>query len=108
MGFLDSLKSWLRSEAAELADTKAKVEADLSRDLAERERRLEETPTEAMERLQQEIDDNQSSIDAIEDRIAHGQAKADAHADLADGEAGAGASPADDDILDLPSDEIDP
>ena len=98
MGFLDSLRSWLRSEAAELADAKAELESDLDRDLTERERRLNETPQEAMERLQQEIEQNQGSFDAIEDRLAHGQAKADAHADFAEIEADiVDAEPIDDD-----------
>ncbi len=84
MGFLDSLKSWLRSEAGELADVKAKLESDLDRDLGEREAKLNESPEEAMERLQREIEANQGSFDAIEDRLAHGQAKADAHAEFAE------------------------
>jgi chromosome segregation ATPase len=86
MGFLDSLKSWLRSEAADLTDAKGELETRLDRDLSERERRLNETPAEAMERLQQEIEQNQGSFDAIEDRLAHGQAKANAHADFAEAE----------------------
>lgn len=100
MGFLDSLKSWLRSEAADLSDAKADLESDIDRSLTEREKRLNETPAEAMERLQGEIDENQGSFDAIEDRLVHGQAKAEAHAEfIAD---------ADEDVLDLPSEEIDP
>jgi phage shock protein A len=86
MGFLDSLKSWLRTEAAELAETKADLETKLDRNLSEKERQLNETPTEAMDRLQREIDDNQGSFDAIEDRLAHGQATADAHAEFIDAE----------------------
>ena len=100
MGFLDSLKSWLRSEAADLSDAKADLESNLDRSLTEREKRLNETPAEAMERLKGEIDTNQDSFNAIEDRLAHGQAKAEAHGDFI--------AEANEDVLDLPSEEIDP
>lgn len=111
MGFLDSVKAWFRSEASELGDAKSGLEARLDEGLTRRERQLEETPSEAMERLQAEIADNESSLHDLEDKIAHGQAKADAVADLeADAKRAAAEAAATDadpeDILDLDSEEI--
>jgi chromosome segregation ATPase len=69
MGFLDSLKAWLRTEQADLAESTAELERRLDEDLTRRERQLDESPTEAMERLQAEITDNDTSIDAIRDQL---------------------------------------
>lgn len=101
MGFLDSLRAWLRREGAELADASRDLENRLDADLSRRERRLDETPEEAMERLQQEIADDRSLTD-LEDRIAATQARADAVAEL---DEDARPSPTDDDVLDLESEE---
>lgn len=108
MGFLDSLKAWLRTEAEEATDAKDDLESRLDADLTRRERLLNETPTEAMERLQDEIADGQSAFDAIEDKIGHAQARAEAVSDLGAAE-GAGSEHGDDpaDILDLDSEEMD-
>ncbi|MCP4225771.1 MAG: hypothetical protein GY773_20750 [Actinomycetia bacterium] len=69
MGFLDSLKAWLRIEKADLAESTAELERRLDADLTRREAQLGESPTEAMERLQGEIADNESSFDAIRDIV---------------------------------------
>ena len=82
MGFLDSLKAWLKTETAELSDAKRGLEGRLDEGLSKRERQLNETQAEAMERLQQEIADGESSFHDIEDKIGHTHAKADAVADL--------------------------
>ena len=84
MGFLHTLKAWLRTEAADLAESAKQMEERLDADLSKRERQLNETPEEAMKRLQSEIDDSESSFDAISDKIGHAAAKADAVADLVD------------------------
>ena len=104
MGFLDSLKAWLSRETTELKDVTSDLTDRLDRDLTERERRLDESPTDAMERLQREIDANQGAFDGIEDRVAAAGATADAHASFATEEAGDAAA---DDILDLDSEELD-
>ncbi len=106
MGFLDSVKAWFKTEAAELADAKGDLEDRLDTGLSQRERQLNETPAEAMERLQGEIADNESSLGALEDKIGHAQARADAVADIDASEATSAASKAADDILDLDSEEI--
>ncbi|MDH3680800.1 MAG: hypothetical protein OEV40_12710 [Acidimicrobiia bacterium] len=108
MGFLDSLKAWLRTETADLKDAKGDLESRLDDDLTRRERLLEETPTDAMERLQEEIADGQSAFDTLEDKIGHAQARADAVADLGAEETAAGDLSDDDpaDILDLDPEEI--
>jgi chromosome segregation ATPase len=69
MSFLDTLKAWLRTEKADLAESTAELERRLDEDLTRRERQLDESPTEAMERLQAEIADNDSSLDAIRDQL---------------------------------------
>ena len=69
MGFLDSLKAWLRTEKADLDESTAELERRLDDDLTRRERQLNESPAEAMERLQGEIADNDSSLDAIRDLL---------------------------------------
>ena len=84
MGLLNSLKAWLRTEAAELSESAKQMEERLDADLSKRERQLTETPDEAMKRLQSEIEDGESSFEAISDKIGHASAKADAVADLAD------------------------
>lgn len=111
MGFLDSLKAWLKTETSEFSDAKRDLEGRIDSGLNKRERQLNETPEEAMERLQQEIADGESSFHDIEDKIGHTQAKADAVADLADNTADGTTDVAAgevEDILDLDSEEIDP
>ena len=107
MGFLDSLKTWLKTETSEFSDTKRDLEGRIDTGLNKRERQLNETPEEAMERLQQEIADGESSFRDIEDKIGHTQAKADAVADLADKTTDVASGDVED-ILDLDSEEIDP
>lgn len=89
-----SLKAWLSKEAADLSDVTTDMEDRLSADLDRREDRLNETPSETMERLQSEIADGESAFEAIGDKIGQTEAKADAVAEV-------------DEILDLPSDEVD-
>lgn len=74
MGILDSLKldtikAWFRTEAEELTTAARDLEDRIDQGLTEREQRLEETPSEAMDRLRQEIDDHESSFDAIRDHL---------------------------------------
>lgn len=108
MGFLDSLKAWMKTEASELKDATDGLETRLDSNLTRREQQLKETPTEAMERLQGQIADSESSLGEIGDKIGAKQAKAEAVEELADLDR-VDADPADDideDILDLPSEEI--
>ncbi len=95
----------MRREGAELQSSAQELEANLDADISRRERRLNETPMEAMERIQAEIDDD-SSFTALEDKIGQAQARADAMADLNAAEAAA--DEADDDVLDLDSTEVEP
>ncbi len=69
MGFLDSLKAWLLTEKADLAESTAELEQRLDADLDRREAQLAESPGEAMERIQGEIAQNESSFDAIRDIV---------------------------------------
>ena len=100
MGFLDALRAWLKNETTELSDAKRDLERRLDDGLGKRESQLDETPVEAMERLQQEIADGDSSFHDIEAKIGHIRAKADAVTDPADSTDQA------EDILDLDSEEI--
>lgn len=83
MGFWQQVKGWLSSEAAELKDAASDFDARADRALTARERQLDETPVEAMERLRAESAANDSLFDELEGKIAASQAKADAVADLA-------------------------
>ncbi len=105
MGFLDSLKAWLQREGAELKETTENVTSRLDQDLTRRESRLNETPEEAMARIQAQIDED-ASFKAVQDRIDRAEATAGAVADLNSQDS---ASSADDDpaILDLESTEVD-
>jgi ElaB/YqjD/DUF883 family membrane-anchored ribosome-binding protein len=66
--FLNSVRSLFRQEAAEAADLMAEVKDDLEADLDAREARLDETPMEAIERLQDEIADS-DDLDEIRRRL---------------------------------------
>lgn len=106
MGFLDSVKAWLQKEGAELKETTDNVTSKLDQDLTRREKQLNETPEEAMARIQAQIDDD-ASFKAVRDRIDHTEAKAGAVADLnSEDPSGTGAD-TDPAILDLESTEVD-
>lgn len=96
MGFWQSVKAWLTTEAKEAKDVGDELQDRLSSDLDRRERELNETPEQAMERLQSKIDDQEDAFSAVADKIDRTEAKADAVSEL---EA--------EDVLDLPSEEID-
>jgi hypothetical protein len=106
MGFLDSIKSWFRTEAAEARDlgqdTMGRMEADLNR----REAELNLTPEERFDQLQQEISDGDSALDALRDKIEGREAVAEASADVADLDRQAVERAQD--VLDLDSEEITP
>ncbi len=87
MGVWDRVRSWFKSEAEELADAKQDLEARLDEDLSRRERQLDETPAETMERLQREASDGDASFSAISDKIDATAARAAAAA-RAEAEAG--------------------
>lgn len=82
MGFLDRLKAVLGREAADLADAKRNAEARIDADLSRREARLNETPEQAMERIQAEMAANDDSLQAIRDRVGGTGARAEAVRDL--------------------------
>ncbi|MEL6982652.1 MAG: hypothetical protein AAFO29_09545 [Actinomycetota bacterium] len=83
MGFLDSLKTWLRTESADakdlLGDTKSRMESDLDR----REGELAASPAERLEQMQAQIADD-DSFGSLRDKIEGRAAKADAVEELAD------------------------
>ena len=103
MGFLDSLKAWLKTEAAEAQDlghaTKGRLEADLDR----REAELNLTPEQRLDALQDKIDGGDSVFEHLQDKIDGREAHAEATSDLADRP---GAD--DEDVLDLDSTEVIP
>lgn len=82
MGFLDSLKSWLRTESADakdlLGDTHSRMESDLDR----REAELAASPAERLEQLQNQIAED-DSFGSLRDKIEGRAAKADAVEELA-------------------------
>ncbi len=80
MGVWDTVRSWFKSEADELADAKQEIEARLDQDLTRRERQLDETPAETMERLEREAADGDDSFSAISEKIDATAARAAAAA----------------------------
>ncbi len=102
MGFLDSLKAWLKTEAAEAQDlgqaTKSRLEADLDR----READLNLTPEQRLDQLQEKIAEGDSVFEGLQDKIDGREAHAEATADLADKPNQA------EDVLDLESEEVVP
>ena len=105
MGFLDSMKAWFQSEAAEARDLGHETKGRLERDLDRREADLALTPEERLEQLQSKIEDS-TGFKAIQDRIEHKGALADAAADVAgiDNKVKDAAA----DVLDLESEEVIP
>jgi hypothetical protein len=84
MGFLDSIKSWLSSEAAEASDlgrdTKGRLEAELDR----REAELTADPLERFEQLQAKMADDDDAFGALKDKIEGREMKAHADAEVAE------------------------
>lgn len=104
MSFWQSLKAWLQTEASDLKESTDRAKSRLETDLNRRERLLDETPEEALERLQGEIDDSGSSFDDISDRIGHRVHRSEVTFD--DDPSGPTADRDAEDILDLDSEEI--
>ncbi len=69
MTFWDSVKAFLRREAADIqegiSDLKDKLDAELTR----RETELEATPSERLDMIREDIEAEGSPLDAIEDKI---------------------------------------
>lgn len=109
MGLLDSLKSWLSSEASEAADvgrnTKGRLEADLDR----REAELAATPAERMEQLQAKIAEGDDSFDDLRSKIEGRELKAEAVSEVAEIDAeAAGATDAIVDAVIVEPDSVEP
>ncbi|MGH1491960.1 MAG: hypothetical protein ACRBK7_21655 [Acidimicrobiales bacterium] len=107
MGFLDSFKSWLRTETAEAQDlgrqTKGRMEAELDR----REGELNLTPEQRLDQLQDKIADGDSTLDSLREKIEGREALADATGEVADLGRSADGTPLDN-VLDLESEEVIP
>jgi hypothetical protein len=82
MGFWDSVKAMMKREASDLKAATDDLQQRLDADLGERERKLSESPEEAVERLQAEIDQSGSSFDELSDEIGRAAARSEAAADL--------------------------
>lgn len=81
MGFLDTVTSWLKREAADVKESVDALEERLDADLSRRERELEATPEERIEMIQADtgVDD---ALAEIQDKIDRAQASAEANSDL--------------------------
>ena len=102
MEMWQQFRRWLKREAADARDAVNDLEQRMDRGLTERERRLSETPGEAMERIQQEIADHESSFDSVRDRIGASSARADARAELSEVATDEDGTESDPDELDRP------
>ena len=65
MSILDTVKAWLRSEAHDASDLANDVAERLDSEVARREQQLAETPSEALERIQQEIEESPDLGDIV-------------------------------------------
>lgn len=81
MGFLDTVTSWLKREAADVKESVDALGERLDADLSRRERELEATPEERIEMIQADsgVDD---ALAEIQDKIDRAQASAEANSDL--------------------------
>ncbi|MGI9595556.1 MAG: hypothetical protein ACR2QK_05330 [Acidimicrobiales bacterium] len=104
MGFLDSVKSWFKAEAAEAEDLGRKTKSRLEADLDRREAALNATPEQRLEQIQEQISDGDAGFDDLQAKVEGRQALADADAELADIDKAA----RNEDVLDLESEEIIP
>ena len=79
MGFLDSVTSWFKREAAEVKDSVGDLENRLDADLSRKEREFAATPEEKMDMLSEKIEAEDDAFAAIQDKIdaKHGKALAD-------------------------------
>lgn len=109
MGFLDSLKAWFRTEAAEAQDVGRGVKARMEADLDRREAELSASPQERFEQLQESMAANDGALDDLRAKIEGRGAMADASAEVADIDAAQRrADGGADEVLDLESEEIIP
>lgn len=108
MGFLDSLKSWLSSEAAEASDLGQQTKGRLETELDRREAELAASPIERMEQLQAQIEGGDDAFDSLRDKIEGRELKAEAVSELAEMETdhlGHDAQAADIDVVEAQADE---
>jgi hypothetical protein len=80
VGFLDTVRSWFTSEAAEARASVDNARSRLEAEMDRRERDLEASPLERMEQIQAEIGDDPMA--SIRERIDGTQAHAEAVEDL--------------------------
>lgn len=84
MGFLDSVTSWFKREAAEVKDSVSGLEQRLDADMSRKERELAATPEEKMDMLAEKIEAEDDAFSAIQDKIDAKQGKALADEELMD------------------------
>ena len=109
MGFLDSVKAWFKTEAAQARDIGQKTQSRMSADLDRREAELNATPQQRLEQLQDKMAGNDSSFDDIQSKIEGREILADATNEVADIDQPAGPDSSNpEDLLDLESEEIIP
>jgi ElaB/YqjD/DUF883 family membrane-anchored ribosome-binding protein len=77
MGFVNTLRTWLRGERDEAADALRQAQRRAEDALDRRERQLQETPEEAMARIQDEIQANDEQLDELRRRVAGQDATAE-------------------------------
>jgi len=75
MSLWHTIKTWLGKEKHELDDLKRSVELSIDSDLSRREKRLDESPIEAMDRLKSEIAEQSQTIGELSAEIEGRSAK---------------------------------
>lgn len=70
MSTLDRIRAWFKREGAEVRDAWDGARDRADAELSKKEAQLNETPEEAMERIQGEIRQSEESFDELRGRIA--------------------------------------
>ncbi|MFV0526385.1 MAG: hypothetical protein ACK5RL_18020 [Acidimicrobiales bacterium] len=82
MSWIDQLRGWLRRESHDVAAATRDLERRLDADLSARERQLDETPQEGLERMQREIAGHDDAFDDIRRKANRRRSAGEAAADL--------------------------
>jgi hypothetical protein len=82
MGLWETVRAWFKTETADLGDAAKDLEGRVDADLSRRERQLNETPEQAIARIQAEADSgDEDSFAAVSEKIEAAAARAAAAAE---------------------------
>jgi hypothetical protein len=73
MGLLERLRALLGQEAKDVKESVDRLAADLEAEVDEKQRRLDATPTEALDLTLGDIEESDAAFDALKDEIQRRQ-----------------------------------